>query len=215
MSRQTSVSRNVRWYERRYAKGYKLLRWDIVSPSHVCASDCPSPSQSGVYWALRPAMQPLLALQYRMGRWTAPLEGWGPLGVFASVLTALAFAAKYNGRFCLAKCYYEPTPSDHERTFWALLVRGQYAFPPRGDLSLPAEDVWERRYAKCNIPEGTRYADRLILTRLLPEQELCGVEGVVGGWVVREGRTPRWGKNFSAYQQYGLPLDWHDPRTLE
>jgi hypothetical protein len=204
------IKRNLGWYEKRYQKGYKLLRWGYYDNRGAFYAPGHEPQWRRACWCLRPAMQTQVALRYRVGQWTAPFEGWGPLGVFDTVLNALAFAGKWNGSFCIAECYFDPTPGDCDPRFWYLTVRPPFVFPERDE---PAADIWERRYAKCETPAGTRYADRLILTRLLPTQELYAIEGMVGDRFVQEGKAKRWGRVLSSYQQYGLPLDWHDPSS--
>ena len=100
MSTGICLQRNVRWYEKRYLKGYKLL--------YLCRGVGPTPySAMSVYPH---------GAEYAVGLWTSRKYGWGPLGVFASAQFAKEFGYSYApAGFLLAECYYAPSPDNR---FW-------------------------------------------------------------------------------------------------
>lgn len=131
---ENCVVRNVRWYQKRYLKGYKAVD---LRPTGALTS---SGSAAGYR-----------AVKYRIGHWTRPRVGFGPLAVFASLAEARGFL--WNtlgvGGCLIAECYYEPS---EDKTLWYLAAG-------------------ERWFPEFRLPSGTCFAARVFLTRLLLPSE--------------------------------------------
>lgn len=93
-------------------------------------------------------MGPTHGRHYRIGKTTTRKKGDGPLAVFRSRLRAVAFIKKHvdsPSRAYVFRCAYAPSLDDKAYYFWYRTREGMI------------------KYKKTYIPEGTVFADTIIL----------------------------------------------------